>query len=118
MKKGLKFIPIEEPSSEAIVKLNKLIIDRDLRIEKSVVEYRRSKEETLSYFSKEFRDSDAMLNPIVVHTIELLRQGHTNIYKIMEFVMTQFVKKDKEQFDVMKQLVKNYGSITFTPEKE
>lgn len=78
----------------------------------------RTKQEVLLNFSDEFIRSEAILNPIVVHGIELLRQGHTDIYKIMEFVMTQFVKKDKEQFDVMKQLVENCGSITFTPEKE
>lgn len=66
----------------------------------------KSKQEILLNFSDEFKKSEAMLNPIVVYALEVLRQGE-DIYTVLELVMKNFAKKEKEQFDIMKQLIEH-----------
>jgi len=104
--KRIVFVPKYEPSFETKEKLDKLMIDKQERI--------RSKVKVLSNFSHEFIKSDAMINPIVIHSMELLRQGQ-DVYKVMEFMTNAFIKKDKEQFDLIKQLISgekiNYGNL-------
>lgn len=63
-----------------------------------------SKQEVLLNFSDEFIRSELMLNPVVAYAIEILRQGE-DVYKVLEFTMKTFVEKDKQQLEVMKQLI-------------
>jgi len=71
-------------------------------------DYIKQRQNTLLNFSEDFNKSEILLNPIVLHAITVLQQGE-DVYKVLEMVMTRLAKENKEQFDLMKQLVENCG---------
>lgn len=78
----------------------------------------KSKQEILLNFSDEFIRSEALYNPIVNHSLELLRRGE-DVYKVMEFAMYAFVKQDNERYEIMEKLIENFHQpLMYSAEKE
>lgn len=116
--KGITFVPKEEPSEETKIKLHKLIAERDFRLERTVNDYKFSRQEVLSNFSENFIKNEMATNNIVNYAIQLLSQGE-DVYKVFELAVSAFVKQDKERFEIMKKLVENCGRpLMISPEEK
>ena len=78
----------------------------------------KSRQKVLGNFSDEFVRSNTTQNVVVDYAIELLRRD-SNIYEVLELVMKTFVEKDKEQLELIKQLLeKCHIPLMYLAEKE